>query len=142
VDLSNTSFWIVFWGVIGAGMALVWRWQGSRAKARERVEREQRDQAEAEFRKSAKLMRARVRWSYQMGMVNLKPNLHFHLTVEAPEGAYDAEVEQPIEYMDLPRFADGSMVGVWVDPKNRERVVLCDPATADEIMDTGKRLSD
>jgi type II secretory pathway pseudopilin PulG len=132
----------VVWGIgIVAAIALVgWLLSSSRAReqaaletqrARQQAEQEQRTKEEAdsvtkarEFRKSATRMRARVRFMYQSGMVNLLPNLHLTLTVEAPDGPYDVEVEHHVENIDLPRFAEGSTIDVYVDPEDRKHVVV------------------
>ena len=76
-------------------------------------------------------MRAKVVFCSQFGLVNLKPNLNLSLRVEAPDGAYDAEVEEHVEYVDLPLYAQGRTVYVYVDPKDRQHLALCSPGIAD-----------
>ena len=146
---------VVFWTLVGIGVAIaaVQWWRGNQAearrqalqeadRAREVAEREQRAEEKRAFVKSAKVMRARVLWSSQQGMVNLKPLLLMSLRVEAPDGPYDVELEEKVEYADLPRFAEGSTIDVYADPSHRERVVLCDPHIAEMLRDGDKSLRD
>lgn len=141
--MSEALFWTLFLGV-AAGILLVQRWGRGRERTRQEgerasreAEREQRDEA---FWKSAKCVRAKVLSTYQDGMVNLKPNLRITLRVEAPEGDYEMETELHVDYTDLHRLSTGSMIDVYVDPKKRDRVVLCDPDTADMLREADKPL--
>ncbi len=100
-------------------------------QARNQAEWDRRAKERREFVDSATIMRAKVVFSFQAGMVNRKPKLNLSLRVEAPDGAYDVEVEEHVEYVDLPRYAAGSTVYVYVDPKDRQHVALCSPTIAD-----------
>ncbi|HEY8041257.1 MAG TPA: hypothetical protein VIF15_15730 [Polyangiaceae bacterium] len=130
------GFWIFQW------------WKGAR-EARERyrtetdakAEREQRDKDEREFRESATIGRARVLSAHQLGRVNLEPNIWLILEIESPDGAYQVELTQPIEPTELHRFGKGNMVDVYVDPKNREHVALCDPEIAAIHRDTEESMA-
>ena len=128
---TGEALWIAGCVATAVGISVFGYWQKARTKAKERAEREQRDKDEAEFRTRAKRVRARIRSSYQMGMVNQMPNFKFHLRVEAPEGPYDVWVEKHLGYMAIPRYVDGSVVEVRVDPNNRERVVIDGPVDED-----------
>jgi hypothetical protein len=121
-------------GIVG-GIALVItlinRWADAQGKGAStsvnpdvQAEREKRAADRREFLKRARRMRAKVRFMFQSGTVNLLPNLHLALTVEAPEGAYDVDVEHHVQIIEIHRFAEGRMIDVYVDPEDREHVVV------------------
>jgi hypothetical protein len=144
--------WMQAAGIVAVVALVAWyvKWSGQRAEeqtlashkarwAREDEERAQRDKEEREFRESAKIVRARVLSADQTwtdagtftGSVNQEPEICLSLMVEIPEEeAYKVEVTKRIKHTELHRFAEGSMVDVYADPNNRERVVLCDPEIA------------
>jgi hypothetical protein len=124
-----SGFWLVYW-LVQPSKAARAATELARVEAEAKAESEQRDKERREFLDSAKIVRARVLSAHQEGRINLMPNICLSLMIESPEGAYRAEVTQPIEPTDLHRYRDGSMVDVYVDPKNRERVALCDPDIA------------
>jgi hypothetical protein len=139
--MSDPRFWMLAAGIVGAMVLFNWlfdRWDKAKtreaeeaAEAGNRAEWDRRAKERREFLDSATVMRAKVVFSTQFGMVNQKPNLNLSLRVEAPDGAYDVDVEEHVEFVDLPRYAEGSTVYVYVDPKDRQHVALCSPAIAD-----------
>jgi hypothetical protein len=118
--------WIFLLGGIALVISLINRLTDSQSQRTgvTQVTSEQRDTARREFLKTAKRMQAKILSASQFGMVNLLPNLSLSLRVEAPEGAYDVDVEHHVDFIDLPRFTEGCMVDVYVDPENREHVVV------------------
>lgn len=108
--------------------------EAARASNQARWDRELAERRE--FEKSATIMRARVLSSSHGGsMRNLKPVLLMRLKVEAPDGAYEVDVERVVEYDELRFFREDRTIDVYVDPKNREHVVPCDPGTAKLLRD-------
>lgn len=114
-----------------AGMFWSWSRQQARERAKqqakeqdERERREQRDKAELELMRTGTRLRAKVRAAYQFGTFCLLPYLEISLRVEAPDGEYDVDVELAVEPTKLHLVADGSMVDVAVDPKNREHLLI------------------
>jgi hypothetical protein len=137
--MEDLLSWLMFGGMLAGLGLLFWlfgRWMDRRdeaetqaamqvANASRRAEWEQEDKEHREFRERAVRMRAKVLSKLQGGRVNLRPNLHIRLMVEAPGGAYEVEVEERLDYEHPGRFREGSMVDVLVDPEDREHVVLC-----------------
>ena len=74
-------------------------------------------------------------FAFQVGQYNLQPLMSFHLRIEAPEGAYEVDVEHAVDprYADL--YRDGCKLHVYVDPKNREHVKVENRVTAEEAGD-------
>jgi hypothetical protein len=99
-------------------------WNGRRQEARERAERDQRDNAELELIRTGTRLRAKVRRASQWGTSGLLPYLELSLTVEAPEGEYDVDVKLAVDAAKLHLVAEGSVVDVAVDPENREHLCV------------------
>jgi hypothetical protein len=83
------------------------------------------------FEKASKIVRARVVSAYQTGeTINLEVVMDVDLRVLAPEGEYDAQIKEPIEYKDVHRFAEGNEIDVYANPNDHTKVLLCSPAIA------------
>ncbi|HEY1696996.1 MAG TPA: hypothetical protein VGG39_32780 [Polyangiaceae bacterium] len=83
------------------------------------------------FEKASRIVRARVLSTMQTGeTINLRVVLDIDLKVEAPEGAYEVQVKEPIQYKDLARFEEGREVDVYANPNDKTKVLLCDPEIA------------
>jgi hypothetical protein len=123
-------FWLQAAGIVTVVALVAWyvHWSlqrsGEQTLARNKARWDREDEERSKFLKSAKLLRAKVLAAYQEGLVDLLPSIRFSLMVQRPEGDYKVEVTQTIEPTELHRFSRGSMVDVFVDPENRERVVL------------------
>jgi hypothetical protein len=122
--------WMQTAGTVAVVALVAWyvRWSlkhsGEQTLARNKARWDREDAERSKFLKSAKLLRAKVLSAYQESRVNLLPSIRFSLMVESPEGDYEVEVTQTIEPTELHRFGKGSMVNVFVDPENRDHVVL------------------
>jgi hypothetical protein len=137
--MQDLLSWMLFGGILAGIGLFFWlfgRWMDKRtaaatqaamqaANASRQAEWEQEEKEDREFRERGVRMRAKVLSKLQYGRVNLRPNLHIRLRVEAPDGAYEVEVQKRLDYEHPHRFPEGSMVDVLVDPEDRERVVLC-----------------
>jgi len=147
---------VLFWTALGIGAAILivrgWREAQAQARekarqeaqrAREKAEEEQRAEYRRAFMKSATLVRARVLSSFQVGRINLEPDLQLSLRVEAPDGPFDVDVEEQVEPTELHRLAAGSTVHVWFHPEHRERVYLeLDQEFAKTIRESEEMLRD
>jgi hypothetical protein len=123
--VSTWLFWTLFLG-FGGGITLYsWR-SNAKRDALEDAERKRRDDAESAFWKNAKTMRAKVLMSVQVGMVNLKPNFMLRLKIEAPDGPYEVEIEDHVDYNEVGNLKEGREIAVYVDAKDRNHVRVGD----------------
>jgi hypothetical protein len=90
----------------------------------EKADLERRWKEESEFSTPENSVRAEILSAYQMGQYNLMPDIQFSLRIEHPDGPYDVTVTKAIEPTELHRFAKGSTIDVYVNPKNRNHVVI------------------
>ena len=135
------SLLLLVGGIIAALALLTW-WTKAQSRqaeeatlARNKAEWDRQAEDLDAFLKRAKLVKARILSAQQWGRVNLRPNIQFKLRIESPEGTYEAETTQSIDPTQLHRFGEGSVVDVFVDPENRERVRLCRSTWKDEEAD-------
>ena len=90
----------------------------------EKVERERGYEEERAFSTPENRVRAKILSAYQSGQYNLMPDICFSLRIEHPDGPYDVTVTKAIEPTELHRFSEGRTIEVYVNPKNRNHVVL------------------
>jgi|SRR5579862_8702835 len=124
----ETVIGVLFFVWVGGGI-LLYQWWARRREADRKKEEDwqrehQREQDDDEFWKNAKRVPATILSCLQYGRVNLRPVLHMRLRVDDPDGAYEVDVEKGVEVTKAHHFEEGNTVHVYVDPKQRERVVF------------------
>jgi hypothetical protein len=92
------------------------------AEATMEAELEREAAEEQAFSARAKRCPASVMSAKQIGSLNARPLLALHLKVEAPDGAYEVDVEHAPDAQDAHRYATGSRIEVDVDSSDRQRV--------------------
>ncbi len=148
VSSFTTRDWMG-WAVLLAGTGVVWfsvRWRmkasfakaeaemkssfakgEAEAEATLKAQREQEAAERREFYAIAKRLPATVVSSVHVGEYNLRPLLGLRLRIEAPEGAYEVDVEHAPQPQYVHHYGDGEKIDVYVDPKNRDRVKCAAP---------------